>query len=50
MRLKGKGLPGKPAGDLFVEIQIHTPPAQDEESREFYREMEQKFDFKPRNF
>ena len=50
MRLKGRGLPGKPAGDLFVEIQIHTPPAQDEESREFYRDMQKKFDFNPRDF
>lgn len=50
MRLKGKGLPGKPGGDMFVEIQIHTPPATDDESREFYQQMQQKFDFNPRDF
>ena len=27
MRLKGKGMPGSPPGDQFVEIRIHTPPA-----------------------
>lgn len=50
MRLTGKGLPGNPAGDLFVEIQIHTPVAEDDESREWYQSMQQKFDFNPRNF
>jgi curved DNA-binding protein len=50
MRLKGRGLSGKPDGDLFVEIQIHTPKADDENSRQFYREMQQKFDFNPRSF
>jgi len=50
MRLKGKGLPGKPDGDMFVEILIHTPPAKNAESREFYRSMQQHFDFNPRDF
>jgi curved DNA-binding protein len=50
MRLKGRGLPGKPTGDLLVEIQIHTPPASDEVTSEFYRDMQQKFDFEPRKF
>ena len=50
MRLKGRGLPGKPDGDLFVEIQIHTPKATDEASRQFYRDMQQQFDFNPRSF
>lgn len=50
MRLKGRGLPGKPDGDLFVEIQIHTPPANDEKAREFYQTMQQTFDFNPRKF
>ena len=50
MRLKGKGLPGSPAGDMYVEIQIHTPVADDEETRKWYEDMQQKFDFNPRNF
>jgi len=50
MRLKGRGLPGKPAGDLYVEIQIHTPPADDKETQQWYESMQQKFDFNPRTF
>ena len=50
MRLKGRGLPGKPDGDLLVEIQIHTPPATNENAREFYRDMENRFPFDPRSF
>lgn len=47
MRLKGKGMPG---GDLFVEIMIQLPPADDETAREFYRDMQSRFAFNPRNF
>ena len=50
MRLKGKGLPGNPAGDMYVEIQIHTPVAEDEETQQWYEAMQQKFDFNPRKF
>ena len=50
MRLKGKGLPGNPAGDMYVEIQIHTPVAEDEKTQKWYEAMQQKFDFNPRNF
>lgn len=50
MRLKGRGLKGKEEGDLFVEIQIHTPPANDDKSREFYASMQKTFDFNPRKF
>ncbi len=50
MRLKGKGLPGSPNGDMFVEIQIHTPPAENEESKKWYEDMQHKFDFNPRKF
>jgi curved DNA-binding protein len=50
MRLKGRGLPGKPDGDLMVEIQIHTPAANDDETRKFYQTMSEKFSFNPRRF
>jgi curved DNA-binding protein len=50
MRLKGRGMPGKPDGDLLVEIQIHTPPADDDDSKAYYRDMQEKFDFNPRKF
>ena len=50
MRLKGKGMPGSDAGDQFVEIMIQTPPAEDDEARQFYRDMKAQFDFNPRSF
>ncbi len=50
MRLKGRGLKGKPDGDLFIEIQIHTPPADDDKAKQFYESMQQTFDFSPRSF
>ena len=50
MRLKGKGMPGTPAGDQFVEIMIHTAPAEDDSEREFYEQMRDRFDFNPRSF
>jgi len=49
MRLKGRGLPGSPAGDQFVTLEIVTPPAADPADRSFYGEMQRRFEsFKPR--
>jgi len=50
MRLKGKGMPGTPPGDQFVEIMIHVPPADSDEAQQFYRDMQERFDFNPRSF
>ncbi len=48
MRLKGRGIPGNPAGDLFVVLQVELPPAETDEAKALYREMEQKLAFNPR--
>lgn len=48
MRLKGRGLPGKTAGDQFVVLQITTPPATTAEAKKFYQEMAEKLPFNPR--
>lgn len=49
MRLKGRGLPGMPAGDQFVELQIQIPPANNVEEKAIYKEMEKIFKgFNPR--
>jgi curved DNA-binding protein len=48
LRLKGRGMPGTPAGDQFVELRIVTPPARDEAARSLYRRMAEHFDFDPR--
>ena len=48
MRLKGKGIPGQPPGDLYVVLAISLPPADTEAAREAYRAMSRAFDFDPR--
>jgi len=50
MRLKGKGMPGTPPGDQFVEIMIHVPPADSDEEQQFYQDMQARFAFNPRPF
>lgn len=39
LRLRGRGLPGTPAGDQIVLLEVHAPPARGERQRELYREM-----------
>jgi curved DNA-binding protein len=39
MRLKGRGLPGKPAGDQIVNIKVVVPRPQSERERELYEEL-----------
>jgi len=48
LRLKGRGIPAKPAGDLFVTLSLLLPAAETETAREVYREMEKKLAFNPR--
>ncbi len=48
MRLKGRGLPGTPAGDQTIEIRVVTPAAVSDEDRLFYQQMAERFAaFKP---
>lgn len=49
LRLKGKGLPGKPPGDEYVILQIETPPADTDKAREFYKRMAEELPFNPRS-
>jgi len=48
MRLKGKGIPGNPAGDIYVTLSVMTPPADNEQAKALYHEMESKLAFNPR--
>jgi len=48
MRLKGRGIPGKTPGDLYVELSIALPPADSNESKQLYRDMQEKLAFNPR--
>jgi len=49
MRLKGRGFPGRPAGDQYVILQMMTPPAKTEAAKSFYQQMAQQFSFNPRS-
>ncbi len=46
MRLKGKGLPGSPAGDLYLRLMIEVPP--EDEAGDWYRRMAEESTFDPR--
>lgn len=48
MRLKGRGLPGKEAGDQFVILQIMTPAADSDKATKFYQQMAEELSFNPR--
>ena len=49
LRLKGKGLPSTPPGDLYAVLQVMLPPADNEAAQASYREMEKAFaGFQPR--
>jgi len=49
LRLKGRGIPGNPQGDIYVVPQITLPSADSDRARELYRKMEQELAFNPRS-
>ena len=48
MRLKGKGLPGAPAGDILATLKIVNPKVETEQARAFFEEMAREMPFDPR--
>lgn len=48
LRLRGKGIPGKALGDLYVVLTIVLPPAVSEHEQAVYRAMAKAFDFNAR--
>jgi curved DNA-binding protein len=48
LRLRGRGIPGDPPGDLYLELDLVLPPADTEAARELYRTMERQMTFNPR--
>jgi curved DNA-binding protein len=48
LRLKGRGIPAKAPGDLYVDLQIVLPPADSERAKKAYETMKKDFDFDPR--
>jgi len=48
LRLKGRGLPGKEAGDMYVILQVTLPPADSAAAKALYKQMEDQLAFDPR--
>jgi curved DNA-binding protein len=48
MRLRGKGLPGRVAGDQYVVLNIITPAAETDADRKLYQQMQNHFKWNPR--
>lgn len=48
LRVRGKGIPGNPAGDLLLDLQVVLPPADSPKARELYERMAQELAFDPR--
>ena len=48
LRLKGKGIPANPPGDLYVVLNVVLPPADTEDAKAAYDTMQQAFNFDPR--
>ncbi|HEX4882438.1 MAG TPA: DnaJ C-terminal domain-containing protein [Porticoccaceae bacterium] len=48
LRLRGRGLPGKPPGDLYLVLEIQLPPADTPRARELYETMARELAFDPR--
>ena len=44
LRLRGRGLPGTPAGDQIVELEITAPRAVNERQRTIYRMLASAFE------
>lgn len=48
LRLKGRGIPGAPPGDLYLVLEVVLPPASNARARELYQTMAQELAFNPR--
>lgn len=48
LRLKGRGIPARQPGDLYVVLQIILPKVENEKQKRVFEEMKQQFSFRPR--
>ena len=48
LRLRGRGLPGHPPGDQYVQLKVVLPPANSPQAKALYEEMRSKLNFDPR--
>ncbi|MBS0376358.1 MAG: DnaJ domain-containing protein [Proteobacteria bacterium] len=48
LRLRGRGLPGDPPGDQYVQLKVVLPPADSPRARELYETLARELPFDPR--
>jgi curved DNA-binding protein len=48
LRLRGRGLPGQPPGDQYVQLKVILPPADSPQAKALYEDMRAKLNFDPR--
>jgi curved DNA-binding protein len=48
LRLRGRGLPGTPSGDQYVQLKVVLPAADTPQAKALYEEMRSKLNFDPR--
>src|SRR5687768_11057918 len=48
MRVRGKGIPANPPGDLYLDLQVVLPAAETPQAREIYETMARELAFDPR--
>jgi curved DNA-binding protein len=48
LRLRGRGLPGQPPGDQYVQLKVVLPPADSPQAKALYEDMRSKLNFDPR--
>ena len=48
LRLKGRGIPGEPAGDLYLGLEVVLPKADTEQAQQIYQTMARELAFNPR--
>ena len=49
LRLRKRGIPGTPPGDLYATLQITLPAADNDAAKELYRKMEKELAYNPRS-
>lgn len=48
LRLRGRGIPGNPPGDLYLVLEVVLPPADTDKARHIYQTMARELAFNPR--
>jgi curved DNA-binding protein len=48
LRLKGRGIPGDPPGDLYLVLDVVLPSAESDKARQIYETMARELAFNPR--